>query len=786
MEVQKDIAFFIEQQFPGIYREDGQELVQLARDYYKWLEITTNQSNYVSRRFFEYKDVDTTIKELLIFYQKKYLADLELKPTIVSFLVKNILDLYRRKGTPGGIELFFSIFYKEYDIDVIYPAKRMLKISNSTWKQGVYLQMFPNDNFFLSKTDVEYSYADLISRNITGSASGAKAAVSKINFIILNGIKTPIIYIDEVQGNFDKYDDIITNINGEVISFGKVNGSLNGIDVDLTYKGTTGNEIGDKYIAKSSRGSGGDVIVTETQDKITGQIDYELDNGGYGYTIDNTRLLVSNQTLILDNEDLTFTEYERIQDTAGTQGYVVGQSPQAVGIYITSASPAKFNGVETITTLDRVDAQGNPDNVTLTFDAFSDRNDSSPGPLYPDTGLATDVKVRSLTNISTASVITDQVLPFVATNINAADYEATAPMSGSASPVNLTTPLNQAFDIQALQIGKITGFDNINPGTDYTNDVFARAKDDVFFNFDRRNQIIRFPLPGDAGVFSIGEIITEKNTSIQGEVRAINTEQGWVSVTPFDYYGFSGTNNIIRGNGDEVTVVGIQVDYNSPRIGDNANINTTTEFATGRISKVAVENSGFGYVDGDDVEIVDENNNIQAIGTLSANTQGVTGGYWADFSSHLNGYIPSEANNQILEYFTSGQRVQDSDFYQEYSYQIKSTLDKSQYEKLLKQNVHLAGSKMFGDFIYKVEIPFNTKTRFMRMFNDDGSGSPLDQANVVNLEASVTNFTVDSTYITADHVNNGGWTGSNTLDLNSLGVSDTNGNYPSTTTITVS
>ena len=58
---------------------------------------------------------------------------------------------------------------------------------------------------------------------------------------------------------------------------------------------------------------------------------------------------------------------------------------------------------------------------------------------------------------------------------------------------------------------------------------------------------------------------------------------------------------------------------------------------------------------------------------------------------------------------------------------------------------------MFGDFIYKADIPSGTKARFIRLFNDDGSGSVLDLANTATLEASVTNFTVDSTYVTADH-----------------------------------
>jgi hypothetical protein len=39
----------------------------------------------------------------------------------------------------------------------------------------------------------------------------------------------------------------------------------------------------------------------------------------------------------------------------------------------------------------------------------------------------------------------------------------------------------------------------------------------------------------------------------------------------------------------------------------------------------------------------------------------------------------------------------------------------------------------------------------MRLFNDDGGGSPFDLANTSLLEASVTNFTVDSSFISVDH-----------------------------------
>lgn len=744
MEIEKNIAFFVQSHFPAIYRENGPELVQLVEDYYRFLENTSNQSVYVSRRFFDYKDINTTLASMFIYFQKKFLADLPLKEDVIRFIVKNILDLYRRKGTSAGIELFFALFYREYDIEIKYPSKYMLKASNAKWRRGVYLQMFPNDNSFLSsKTNKEYTYFDLLGRNITGSASGAKAAVSKINFIVLNGILTPIIYLDEVRGNFEKYDDIFTKISGEVVAFGRVNGSLSEIEIDAAYKGTTGNEIGDIVdVVADEYGDGGKAIVTEISNQFTGQISYDVIDGGWGYSIANTSLLVSNQVIILNNSALSFTPYERLEDTAGNQGIVTGQSETAVGVRLNTGQ--SFNISRPIRTLDRT-PNLNPIPGIL---GVSAKNETSPGPLLPDTGNANNVSVSALTNTRTINVITDIITPFVGVAINAADYQSAGPMSGPASPVNLTTPLNQAFAIQAINVGTIVDFKNINPGEDYTNDVFSLAHDPVISRFDRRGQIITLYTPASASLFNVGEIITEANTGLTGIITSINPSQGSLRIVPYDYYGFVG-NTIIKSNGDPYPILGVQTDYNSRPFGKNATIESETEFATGRIKKVLVYNSGFGYVDNDYVSLVDDAGEVQAKGTIQVDTQGITNGYWADNSSHLNGYIES-ANSQ-LSYFDSGMRIQDSDYYQEYSYLIRSTINPAEYEKLLKENVHLAGTKMFGDFIFKVKIDSPVSARFLRLFNDQGQGSPLDEANTSLLTADVINYFADSDEVTADN-----------------------------------
>jgi dienelactone hydrolase len=896
-DIQKNLSLFIKNQFPAIYREDGPELVKLVEEYYRWSETQENQHIYQARRLFETRDVDTTMNSMIILFKKKFLADLPLKADLVKFIVKNILDLYRAKGTARGIELFFAIFYQEFEIEILYPAEKMQKVSDSAWKQGTYLQMFPNNNFFTSKTGKEYEYLDLLARNIEGSVTGAKASVRSINFFILNGIKTPVIYLDGIQGTFNKYEDILCNVNGEVVQFGKTNGSLSKFtivdksDVGARRKNLAGRQIGEVLNVLQKDGNAGKAIVTAVTDTASGQIKYDLENGGYGYTIDNTRLLVSDQSIILDNSENGFNQEfvvgETLQDTAGRTGIIIGQNLSSIGIKLDTAFAVDgFTDNVTLTTVRPnilVNGISTPVpqitiDLSLTANQLVSVNGSSPGPLYPDTTNLSDVKVSSLNDTSIASIITDVILPYVSVTLDAADYGAVTPMSGTASPVTLTTPLDQAFDIQDLTIGSIVGFDNINPGSDYQSDVFAIAQDSLLKNVDRKNQVVLFADAGDAGSFSVKDRIRGVTSGINGVVTDVNQQDGFITITPFNINGLNKNENITFENAPSQVknVLSIATDFlGTARFGDNAVIKSETEFAVGKISEVNILNSGFGYweYEVDDSEITDfanglgelrtANNEFVSHGIIKADTQGLTSGYWAGTNSHLSGWrqnsvtttktnlpapslplivsriaigfdptltyptlapafeawfsstasdgfaiydlskqgmaisaatgiwltqlrsrsaaasitarwndivVPSmkeqawyssqenlvwefdaDVNVYDQEYLDSGQRIQDSDFYQEYSYQIKSSLPIQNYEKLLKENVHLAGSKLFGDFIFKAKVGGTIKPRFLRRFNDQGGGSPFDIADITALNAGTTNFTADSSFVSADH-----------------------------------
>ena len=761
MDVQKKIAFFIEKQFPAIYREYGPELVKLVEEYYRFLEEDTRQAHYNNRRIFQYRDISTTLNSMLIYFKNKYLADLPLDEENVSFLVRNILDLYNRKGTREGIILFFRIFYQE-DAEIYYPAEQILKPSSSKWQTGVYLQLFPNDNLFTDVDGGEYTYADLNSRNIIGSLSGAKAAVNSVNLITINQTPTPVLFIDALQGNFTKYDDINTIIDGKLVTFGRVNGSLSGFLVNDP-GGQTNIKKGSIFDVVSDSGRSGRAIVTSVSTNPTGQVEYTVENGGFGYTVENTKLIVSNQSIIMDNFERVFIPGERLRDTNGNQGIVIGQNDFSVGVLMDGTD--EFVLGPNISTDDR-----NPNLIitnlgsqAVAINDITERNDTSPGNMFADSGLDSDVKIAPLLNPEVVSLITDPIADFLNVQLlgediasggsssNLIDYNAGAnTMSGSETSPNFFTVLTDAFDLTPFNIGTIDDFLNTNPGVDYRNDVFAIARDEVMQNFDRYNQIISFDPPESASAFSVGETITEDITGVVGKILEINRENGTINVLPYSYYGFTG-NDIIGSIAGQFAVFDIATDYNSNQYGDNATINSVTDFAEGRVETAAIYNSGYGYIDQAEAYLRDDAGQPVIRGQINVDSQGVTSGYWADFSSHLNGFTQTLAADGVDTYYDSNMKVQDSDFYQEFSYQIKSTLSRENYEKSLKENVHLAGTKLFSDFYFRYKQDSTLSANLSRIFNDNGKGTPLDQPDVQAITSDITNLFIDSEEITSDN-----------------------------------
>jgi hypothetical protein len=141
---------------------------------------------------------------------------------------------------------------------------------------------------------------------------------------------------------------------------------------------------------QSEFGFGGTAIVTKVSEEFTGEINYKVEDGGFGYSIENTKLIVSDQVIVLDNIDLSFVVGETLTDTVGNTGTVVGQNTNIVGVKMIANND--FSIAETISTVNRTI------NIDLDISDVTVKNLTSPGPMFADTGDANNVIVESLSN----------------------------------------------------------------------------------------------------------------------------------------------------------------------------------------------------------------------------------------------------------------------------------------------------------------------------------------------------------------------------------------------------
>jgi hypothetical protein len=167
-------------------------------------------------------------------------------------------------------------------------------------------------------------------KKIYGSLSKASAIVDRVNFILADDVLVPVIFINFVSGKFRGFDDIYIN----KVFYGKVRGSLDQIkDIDVS-RGSAGNKIGDTVQVKSAYGIGGLGRVSNVSNESSGEIEFRIEDGGYGYTM-STDILVSTQTLFIDNSDLEYNLLETVVQ-GNTTGIVIGQTPTSIGVLTTS------------------------------------------------------------------------------------------------------------------------------------------------------------------------------------------------------------------------------------------------------------------------------------------------------------------------------------------------------------------------------------------------------------------------------------------------------------------
>jgi len=301
LNVRDHISPTIPDQFPALYREVKKDrsiseqdlevtLVEFTKAYYEFNE------QRMDRNVPKLRDIDSTLAAFLIFFKKKYLQSLPIDTVVdTRFIIKHIQDLYKRKGSEESLRLLFRMFFDE-DIEVFYPSTAILKPSDSIWGGAKYLELKPVntvDNYPIQRGD-----------KLTGDVSSATAFVDNIIFVNFSGILIPVVYLSNLTGIFIADDGIAVTRLGNTSSHGKlISGSISEVEVNKGSR-TAGQQIGDNVKLISSRtGTSATGTVESISTTTTGKIDFELEDGGFGYVVqpstDTNDTLISNQVVIV-------------------------------------------------------------------------------------------------------------------------------------------------------------------------------------------------------------------------------------------------------------------------------------------------------------------------------------------------------------------------------------------------------------------------------------------------------------------------------------------------------
>jgi hypothetical protein len=721
--IEKYISPFIAQQFPQFYRAEGPNFIAFVKAYYEWLE-QSNQTIGHARRLLDYNDVDETLPEFVKYFTNQFIADLP-ENSIVDkrLLIKHILNLYQSKGTKRAHELLFRLIFGE-DIEIYIPGEYIFRPSDNTWKIPSYIEVSYNANL-----------AKIVGTEIQTPDKTGTAIVNNFSKKIVNGRTVNILELDGIRGKF-LLGDKIYQTNGTAITSANapiITGSLSGIAIS---QGGTGYSVGD-ILNVTGSGIQAKAKVVSVIDEFTGAISFLLVDGGTGYstnaivTVEPTiNLLIdspigyfANQATIVDsttsaNGTVTFSNSSFVQ--------VINYSPSL--LFTEGSTITSDTGTATVTRVSggtgtgasfRVGGLVNREFIDVIVEPFAEYLNV---PLESTTNTF-DLSVSSVTgtfgvgnSVSSTANVLQLECSYISTNAisngeslsntslgisNLYVYRSdgthvwcTSTTDSSLNNANIASGVILTSNISSSVIqllvrptkqtisgnGVIVASNGSNVRVN-SNSYFVPTK--TLTNISTTGsatitntiRLTDWNLPSHVGNSNLDTILSQGLTFAALEVGTI----AFLSqINP-------GSNYVTRPYIDviEPAIAGLNITDDFGRIkGHNAFVDSRIVGGNGVVTSVEVINSGYGYLPGESVNLSFANNQTIVAGSSIVYSFGKGEGRWLNRRSF--------ASDEM--------RLQDSFYYQDFSYEIVAQRMLSSYEALVRSMVHPSGKALFGRF----------------------------------------------------------------------------------------
>lgn len=126
----------VSRQVPEFVREDHPQFIAFLEAYYEWLD-----TNYDPRKLDAIMSLDESVDEYVEYFADQFMA---LMPKTMQADKRLVLqyakDMYDAKGTPKSFDLLFRIMFNEEPQEIYYPKVDILKVSDGKWEETLIIR----------------------------------------------------------------------------------------------------------------------------------------------------------------------------------------------------------------------------------------------------------------------------------------------------------------------------------------------------------------------------------------------------------------------------------------------------------------------------------------------------------------------------------------------------------------------------------------------------------------------------------------------------------------------
>ena len=293
--------------------------------------------------------------------------------------------------------------------------------------------------------------------------------------------------------------------------------------------------------------------------------------------------------------------------------------------------------------------------------------------------IANNLLYAETVNLST-TLLTANATHWMNVRLNATQYDMPGDTAGNLTSNTIANMLGYADVV----LGKIQTLSSINSGNSYSKIPVVKVIDPFGYPY-RYDDQYQISYANATVSFEAGELVTQDSTNFRGIIHTSNStvilaqRLRWAVNSAPIVTTNSATTLVGENSGSIANVTATVFAANSLFLGNDINITLASVTGNGVISELDVTDSGFGFRDG---EGATGSNGVTALVTTT--THGTGSGFYASKDGFLDDI----------------KKVQDGDYWQTHSYEVKSTVPLDKYRDMLKDVIHVAGTVFFGNLVH--------------------------------------------------------------------------------------